>query len=49
MAQTVNNLPTMWETWIQSLHWDNPLEEGMATYSYFLAWRIAWVEEPGRL
>ena len=37
------------ETWILSLDWEDPLEEGMATYSRILAWRIPWTEEPGRL
>ena len=41
MAQTVKNLPTMQETWVQSLSWEDPLEEGMATHSSFLAWRIS--------
>ena len=36
----VKNLPAMWETWVQSLGWEYPLEEGMATYSSILAWRI---------
>ena len=49
MTQTVNNLPAMWETWVQSLGWDNPLEEGMATHSSILAWEILWTEEPGWL
>ena len=40
MAQMVKNLPAMQETWVQSLGWDNPLEEGMATHSSILAWRI---------
>ena len=40
MAQTVKNLPAMWETWVQSLSWENPLEEDMATHSSILAWRI---------
>jgi len=39
----------MWETWIQSLVWEDPLEEGMATHSSILAWRIPWIEEPGGL
>ena len=38
VAQTVKNLPAMWETWVQSLGRENPLEEGMATYSSILAW-----------
>ena len=36
----VKNPPTMWETWVQSLGWEDPLEEGMATHSSILAWRI---------
>ena len=36
----VKNLPAMWETWVQSLGWEDPLEEGMATHSIILAWRI---------
>ena len=40
MAQLVKNLPAMWETWVQSLGWEDPLEEGMATHSCILAWRI---------
>ena len=39
MAQTVKNLPAIWETWIQSLGWEDSLEEGMATHSSILAWR----------
>ena len=42
VAQLVNNLPAMWETWVQSLGWEDPLEEGMATHSSILAWRIPW-------
>ena len=34
------NLPAMWETWVRSLGWEDPLEEGMATQSSILAWRI---------
>ena len=37
MTQMINNLPAMWETWVQSLGWEDPLEEGMATYSSILA------------
>ena len=37
----------MQETWVPSLGWEDPLEEGMATYSSILAWRIPWTEEPG--
>ena len=47
MAQTVKNPPAMWETWVQSLGQEDPLEEGMATHSSILAWRIPWTEEPG--
>ena len=49
MAQMVKNLPEMRETWVGSLGWEDPLEEGMATYSSILAWRIPWTEEPGGL
>ena len=49
MAQTVKNLPAMEETWFWFLGWEDPLEEGMATHSSILAWRIPWTEEPGRL
>ena len=40
VAQMVKNLPAMQETWVQSLGWEDPLEEGMATHSNILAWRI---------
>ena len=40
MAQTVKNLPTMRETWVQSLGWEDPLEKAKATHSSILAWRI---------
>ena len=40
MAQLVKNLPAMWETWVWSLGWEDPLEKGMATHSSILAWRI---------
>ena len=40
VAQMVKNLPAMQETWVQSLGWEDPLEEGMATHSRILAWRI---------
>ena len=49
VAQMVNNLPAEQETWIQSLGGEGPLEEEMATLSSILAWRIPWMEEPGRL
>ena len=40
MTQMVKNLPTMQETWVQSLGWEDPLEEGMAIHSSILTWRI---------
>ena len=49
VAQMVKNLPAMWETWVRSLIWEDPLEEGMATHSSVLAWRVPWTEEPHRL
>ena len=49
VAQTVKRLPTMWETWVQSLGREDPLEKEMATHSSTLAWKIPWMEEPDRL
>ena len=49
VAQMAKNLPAGWETWVQSLSQEDPLEKGMATHSSILAWRIPWTEEPGRL
>ena len=49
VAQTVKHLPAMRETWVQSLGWEDPLEKETATHSITLAWRIPWMEEPGRL
>ena len=49
VAQMIKNLPAMRETWVLSLGWDDPLEEGIATHSSILAWRIPWTEEPGGL
>ena len=46
VAQTVKCPPTMWETRIQSLGWEDLLVKGMATHSNILAWRIPWTEEP---
>ena len=40
VAQMVKNLPALWETWVQSLGWEDLLEEGMATHSSIIAWRI---------
>ena len=45
VAQLVKNLPAMWETWIRSLGWEDPLENGMATHFSILAWRIPWTVE----
>ena len=42
VAQLVKNLPAMWETWVQYLGWEDPLEKGKATRSSILAWRIPW-------
>ena len=49
MAQTVKNLPAVRETWVRSLGQEDPLEKEMAAHSSILAWRIPWMEEPGRL
>ena len=55
VAQMVKNLPAMQEnpvmceTWVQPLDWEDSLEEGMATHSSILVWRIPWTEEPSRL
>ena len=49
VSQTVKSLPAMWETRIQSLGRDDPLEKGMATHSSMLAWEIPWTEEAGEL
>ena len=49
MAQTVRNLPAIQETQVQSLGQEDPLEQGMATHSRILAWRIPWTEEPDGL
>ena len=42
VAQLVKNPPAMQETWVQSLGWEDSLEEGKATHSSILAWRIPW-------
>ena len=42
MAQLVKNVPVMWETWVQSLDWEDPLEKRKATHYHILAWRILW-------
>ena len=49
VAQRVKRLPTMQETWVQSLGREDPLEKGMAPHSSTLAWKIPWTEKPGRL
>ena len=47
VAQLVKNLPAMWETWVRSLGWEDPLEKGKATYTRILAWRIPWTRPCG--
>ena len=49
MAKKVKNTHAMWETWLRSLGWEDALEEGMATHSSILAWRIPRTAEPGGL
>ena len=49
VAQMVKNLPVVWKTWVQSLGWEGPLVEEMATHSSIFTWRIPWTEEPGGL
>ena len=49
VAHKVKNLPAVRETWVRSLGWEDPLEEGMATHSSVLAWRVPWTELPGGL
>ena len=49
VAQLVKNLSAMLETWVRSLDWEDPLEKEMAIHSSTLAWKIPWMEEPGRL
>ena len=49
LAQMVKNPPTMQETWVQFLGWEDLLKKGIAAHSSILAWRILWTEEPGRL
>ena len=49
MAQMVKHLPAIWETWVQSLGCEDPLEKETATHSSTLAWKIPWTEEPSRL
>ena len=49
MTQMVNCLPATWETRVRSLGREDPLEKEIATHSSTLAWKIPWMEEPGRL
>ena len=49
VAQMVKNLPVMQETQVRFLGWEDLLEEGMATHSSILAWRMPWAEKPGGL
>ena len=46
VAQLVKNTSVMWETWVQSLGWEDPLEKGKAAHSSILAWRIPWIISP---
>ena len=47
--QLVKSLPAVWEIWVQSLGWEDPLEKGRATHSSILTWSIPWIEVPGGL
>ena len=49
VAQMVKNLLAMWEIWVRSLGWEDPLEEDTATHFRVLAWKVLWTEEPGWL
>ena len=49
VAQIVKSLPSMWETWVQSLNWEDPLEKEMTTHFSILPGNSTWTEEPGRL
>ena len=49
VAQLVKSLPAVWEMWVLSLGWEDPLEKEMAIHSSILAWRIPWTEESGGL
>ena len=49
LAQSVNNLPVMQETWVQFLGREDPLEKEIATHSSILVWKIPWTEEPDEL
>ena len=43
VTQLVKNLPAVWETWVRSLGWEDPVEKGKAIHSSILAWRISWI------
>ena len=49
VAQRIKHLPAIYETWVRSLGWEDPLEKEKAAHSSTLAWKIPWTEEPGRL
>ena len=49
VAQMVKNLPSMQETWVHSLGWEDPLGKGMTTHSSILAWTLPWIEKPAEL
>ena len=49
VAQRLKRMPAMWETWVQSLGWEDPLEKEMATHSSTHAWKIPWMEKSGGL
>ena len=49
VAQSVKNLPAVWEIQVRSMGWEGPLEKEMATRFSILAWKIPWTEVPGRL
>ena len=49
LAQMIKNPPAVQETWVPSLGWEDPLEEGMVTHSSIIAWRLPGTEEPGGL
>ena len=49
VPEMIKNQPEMWDTFFRSPGWEDPLEEGLATHSSILAWRIPWTEDPGGL
>ena len=49
VTQTIKRLPAVWETRVQPLGWEDPLEKETATHSSNFAWKIPWTEEPGGL